>query len=78
MAVSKLTPIRSLEGVPCEPFACSQCGVYRLCLPLGLLEADHSLLESVVRRKVNYKSGASRSSGRGIGSSMSLPFAAAR
>lgn len=57
MSGSKVTPIRSANEKPCEPFSCAQCGVYRLCLPLGLLEADLSLLESVVRRKVTYKRG---------------------
>lgn len=54
---SKVTRIRLAEEQPCEPVSCAQCGVYRLCLPLGLLEADLSLLERVVRRKVTYKRG---------------------
>jgi CRP/FNR family transcriptional regulator len=54
---SKVTPIRPAPEQPCESISCAQCGVYRLCLPLGLFEADLSLLESVVRRKVTYKRG---------------------
>lgn len=42
---------------PCAPIACSQCGVYQLCLPLGLNSADLTLLESVVKRKQIYKRG---------------------
>ncbi|MCF8197233.1 MAG: fumarate/nitrate reduction transcriptional regulator Fnr [Sulfuritalea sp.] len=41
----------------CEPIACSQCGVYQLCLPLGLDSANMSLLESVVKRKETFKRG---------------------
>lgn len=57
MTGSKVTPLRPAPEQPCEPISCAQCGVYRLCLPLGLFEADLSLLESVVRRKVTYKRG---------------------
>lgn len=38
-------------------FSCGSCGVYRLCLPLGLHSADLSLLERVVRRKQSYRRG---------------------
>ncbi len=41
----------------CEPIACHQCGIYQLCLPLGLDRADMKLLESVVKRKQVYKRG---------------------
>lgn len=41
----------------CDPVACRYCGIYNLCLPLGLERADMSLLESIVRRKVTYKRG---------------------
>ena len=40
-----------------DPVACRYCGIYNLCLPLGLERADMSLLESIVRRKVTYKRG---------------------
>lgn len=57
MTGSKVASLRPVPELPCEPIACAQCGVYRLCLPLGLFEADLSLLESVVRRKATYKRG---------------------
>lgn len=41
----------------CDPVACRYCGVYKLCLPLGLERADMAVLESIVRRKVTYKRG---------------------
>lgn len=53
----KVTSLHSALGQPCEPIACSQCGVYRLCLPLGLHQADLTLLESIVKRKEIYKRG---------------------
>jgi CRP/FNR family transcriptional regulator len=36
---------------------CRNCGVYSLCVPLGLHDADMSLLERVVRRKQTYRRG---------------------
>lgn len=57
MSGLKVTLLRSELGPPCEPVACAQCGVYRLCLPLGLHQADLALLESIVRRKETYKRG---------------------
>jgi CRP/FNR family transcriptional regulator len=41
----------------CGPLACRHCGVYRLCLPLGLDRGDMSLLDSIVRRHEVYKRG---------------------
>ncbi len=41
----------------CDPVACNYCGIYNLCLPLGLESADMSLLDSVVRRKAVFKRG---------------------
>ncbi len=41
----------------CDPIACRYCGIYNLCLPLGLDSADMSLLESMVRRKEVFKRG---------------------
>jgi CRP/FNR family transcriptional regulator len=43
----------------CDPIACRYCGIYNLCLPLGLGlgSADMSLLESMVRRKEVFKRG---------------------
>lgn len=56
MPAPKLTSLRTVQE-SCEPIACAQCGVYRLCLPLGLHQADPALLDSVVGRKVIYKRG---------------------
>ncbi len=41
----------------CDPVACRYCGIYTLCLPLGLECSDMSLLESIVRRKAIFKRG---------------------
>ena len=41
----------------CDPVECNFCGVYNLCLPLGLESADLSLLDSMVRRKAVLKRG---------------------
>lgn len=41
----------------CEPVTCNNCGIYQLCLPLGLGQADMALLESIVKRKEVYKRG---------------------
>jgi len=41
----------------CDPVACSYCGIYKLCLPLGLGRADLTLLDSMVRRKAVFKRG---------------------
>jgi CRP/FNR family transcriptional regulator len=41
----------------CDPVACGNCGIYNLCLPLGLKHADLSLLDSIVRRKAVFKRG---------------------
>ena len=41
----------------CDPVACRYCGIYNLCLPLGLETADMSLLETIVRRKAVFKRG---------------------
>lgn len=41
----------------CEPVACKDCGIYNLCLPLGLERADTSLLDSIVKRKAVFKRG---------------------
>ncbi len=54
---SKVTPLPVSLHQACEPVACRQCGVYRLCLPLGLHGGDMTLLESVVKRKETYKRG---------------------
>jgi len=51
------SPARLAIQVACEPIACKQCGVYQLCLPLGLNGTDMALLDSMVRRKEVYKRG---------------------
>ena len=54
-------PLRSKSPVQqsCDPVACGSCGIYKLCLPLGLGRADLSPLESIVRRKAVFKRGQS-------------------
>ncbi|MDD5176811.1 MAG: fumarate/nitrate reduction transcriptional regulator Fnr [Sterolibacterium sp.] len=52
--VSSLLPLSKQH---CEPVTCNNCGIYQLCLPLGLDRADMSLLDSVVKRKEIYKRG---------------------
>ena len=41
----------------CDPVACQHCGIYNLCVPLGLESGDLDLLESIVRRKEVFKRG---------------------
>jgi CRP/FNR family transcriptional regulator len=41
----------------CEPVACTDCGIYKLCLPLGLECADTTLLDDIVKRKAEFKRG---------------------
>ncbi len=41
----------------CAAVACGDCGVYQLCVPLGLGSGDLSLLESVVRRQQTFRRG---------------------
>ena len=57
MVDPKVTQVRFATDHNCEPIACAQCGVYQLCLPLGLYQADLTLLESIVKRKESYKRG---------------------
>lgn len=57
MTGTKITPLRAMQPQICEPVACNQCGVYQLCMPLGLDRADMTLLESIVKRKEVYKRG---------------------
>ena len=42
---------------PCAAVACGDCGVHKLCVPLGLDSGDLSLLESVVRRQQTFRRG---------------------
>lgn len=57
VVIAKAAPGPAGPLEPCQPVACAQCGVYRLCRPLGLDQADMTLLERVVRRKVTYRRG---------------------
>ncbi len=41
----------------CEPVTCSNCGLYQLCVPLGLDGNDMTLLDSIIKRKEVYKRG---------------------
>jgi len=53
-------PIRLVSSNPtlgCTPITCKDCGVYQLCLPMGLNQSDTSLLDSIVKRKQVYKRG---------------------
>jgi len=54
---SETLPPHTLLQQNCEPVACRHCGIYSLCLPLGLESADLSLLDSIVRRKAVLKRG---------------------
>ncbi len=50
-----LRRVASVSHLPpdtgCVPVACRDCGVYRLCVPLGLDEEEMSLLDHIVKRK---------------------------
>ncbi|MDK9703311.1 MAG: fumarate/nitrate reduction transcriptional regulator Fnr [Sulfuritalea sp.] len=52
-----MSPRSASANHACDAVSCDQCGVYRLCLPLGLQDDNMALLESVVRRKETYKRG---------------------
>lgn len=41
---------------PCGAIACTDCGVYQLCVPMGL-GRDTSVLDSIVKRKQLFKRG---------------------
>ena len=51
-SVSHLHP-----GAGCAPAACRNCGIYRLCVPLGLDQEEMSLLDHVVKRKQTIRRG---------------------
>ena len=54
-----IKPLPQLAAVQrtCEPVACADCGIYKLCLPLGLESTDSALLDSIVKRKAVFKRG---------------------
>jgi len=63
MSESKTTAKRGLtvtaiaaEGV-CGAVACGDCGIYQLCVLLGLQSGDLSLLEFIIRRKQTFRRG---------------------
>ena len=41
----------------CDAIACQDCGLYQLCLPMGLNSADTMLLDRYVKRKRVVKRG---------------------
>ncbi|HUW37379.1 MAG TPA: fumarate/nitrate reduction transcriptional regulator Fnr [Rhodocyclaceae bacterium] len=57
MSSPAIVPTRLADRTACAPIACKNCGVYQLCLPLGLDGSDLALLDSIVRRKEVYKRG---------------------
>ncbi|MFA6310434.1 MAG: fumarate/nitrate reduction transcriptional regulator Fnr [Sterolibacterium sp.] len=57
MTKAKVSLLRQPPQQTCEPVTCNNCGIYQLCLPLGLDRADLTLLDSVIRRKEIYKRG---------------------
>ncbi|HXF65144.1 MAG TPA: fumarate/nitrate reduction transcriptional regulator Fnr [Burkholderiales bacterium] len=50
--IHRRAPLRA-----CAQVACHDCGMYRLCAPLGLERGDFSLLDTVLRRKLIYRRG---------------------
>lgn len=57
MTKAKLSLLPPAQQQHCEPVTCNNCGIYQLCLPLGLDRADMTLLDSVIKRKEIYKRG---------------------
>lgn len=57
MAKTKPSLSHPVPQPACEPVSCDNCGIYQLCLPLGLDQADLSLLDSVIKRKEIYRRG---------------------
>lgn len=57
MISQRIRLVSDNPGLGCTPVACKDCGVYQLCLPMGLNQADTSLLDSIVKRKQVYKRG---------------------
>jgi CRP/FNR family transcriptional regulator len=45
------------RGEACPPVACKDCGIYQVCLPLGLDAADTALLDRLVKRREHYRRG---------------------
>lgn len=57
MPGTRISTSSALSKQACEPVSCNNCGIYQLCLPLGLDRADMTLLDSVIKRKEVYKRG---------------------
>lgn len=48
---------QALQESGCAAISCQNCGLYQLCLPMGLDSADTSLLDRYVKRKRLFKRG---------------------
>lgn len=48
---------QALQESGCIPISCQNCGLYQLCLPMGLDSADTALLDRYVKRKRLFKRG---------------------
>ena len=48
---------RAVQESSCAAIACQNCGLYQLCLPMGLNSADSTLLDHYVKRKRTIKRG---------------------
>lgn len=57
MINQRIRLVSSNPALGCSPITCKDCGVYQLCLPMGLNQSDTSLLDSIVKRKQVYKRG---------------------
>jgi CRP/FNR family transcriptional regulator len=51
MPKRNFTSSRVVELHGCRPVTCRECGVYRLCVPLGLDSEEMTLLDRIVKRK---------------------------
>src|SRR4030065_1580078 len=47
----------AIQESNCAAIACQNCGLYQLCLPMGLNSADTMLLDHYVKRKRTIKRG---------------------
>lgn len=57
MITQRIRLVSNNPALGCSPISCKDCGVYQLCLPMGLNQSDSSLLDSIVKRKQVYKRG---------------------
>lgn len=57
MITQRIRLVSNNPTLGCTPISCKDCGVYQLCLPMGLNQSDSSLLDSIVKRKQVYKRG---------------------